>query len=56
VLANVVGILIEGSRGCDLIYANGLYKPERASRAGRGVDPLQHLEPFSVARVQGFVE
>jgi hypothetical protein len=30
-------------RGCDLIYANGLHKPERASRAGRGVGPLQHL-------------
>ena len=33
----------ESLRGCDLIYANGLRKPERASRAGRGVGPLQHL-------------
>ena len=34
---------IEVTRGCNLIYANGLRKPERASGAGRGVDPLQHL-------------
>ena len=40
----------EGSRGCDLIYANGLHKPERASGAGRGVDPLQHLVCLVLAR------
>lgn len=37
----------EGSRECDLIYANGLHKPGRASGAGRGVDPLQHMVRLS---------
>lgn len=27
----------------NILYANGLHNPGRASGAGRGVDPLQHL-------------
>ena len=45
----------EGWRGCDLIYANGLHKPGRASGAGRGVGPLQHLVCLSAGTWVGAI-